>query len=220
MKMSNKGLVELAGHEGICLSKYRDSVGVWTIGVGATRTEIPDLAKWPLNKKITVQEAINLFKKSIVRYENALNKHLKRPIKQTEFDALCSWCYNVGTGWVRKATVIRLINQGVKGQRLYDALMMYRKPKEIIGRRRKEAKLLRDGTYSNDGRALLFPVSSRGYPIYSHGKSINVWAYLDTPDPEEPVAKPIPKEDEKTFETKPNIVFLLWQGLLSLLKGL
>ena len=31
MKTSNEGKVEIIGHEGIALSKYKDSVGVWTI---------------------------------------------------------------------------------------------------------------------------------------------------------------------------------------------
>jgi len=171
-------MVELAGHEGICLSKYKDSVGVWTIGVGATRSEIPDIASWPLSKTITVEEAFELFDKSIRKYENALNKFINVEIPQTSFDALVSWCYNVGTGWVGKASVIRLINQGVTGKPLYDALMMYRKPVEITLRRKKEANLLAYGKYTNNGTCLLFPVSSTGRPIYGKGRSINAWDYI------------------------------------------
>jgi lysozyme len=195
MKISNSGLVELVGHEGVCLSKYKDSVGVWTIGIGATKTEIPDLASWPLDKKITMQQAFDLLKKGIVKYEDALNTFLTVPIKQTEFDALCSWCYNVGVGWVPKASVIRLINNGQSGQILFDALMMYQKPKEIINRRRKEAVLLREGKYSNQGIGLLFPVSDRGYPVYAKGKPINVWEYLGEGNQAQPVPEVVTKED-------------------------
>ena len=178
MKTSNEGMVEILGHEGICLSKYKDSVGVWTIAGGATRTEIPDLASWPLSKTLTMQEAFELFSKSIVRYENAINKALDKPVPQHMFDALVSWCYNVGVGWAPKSTVIKLINQGVSGQKLYSALMIYNKPKEIVGRRVKEAILLTKGTYSNGGKALLFPVNSKGIPVYGKGKQINVWEYI------------------------------------------
>lgn len=210
MKMSDKGLVELVGHEGVCLSKYKDSVGVWTIGIGATKTEIPDLASWPLNKTILMQEAFDLLKKGIVKYENALNAHIKKPIRQTEFDALCSWCYNVGVGWVPKASVIRKINAGFHGQELYDALMMFQKPKEIIGRRRKEAELIRDGKYSNNGQALLFPVSSKGNPVYGAGKQIDVWHYLD--------AKPSPQliATEEQNLSADKAAASLWNGLKSL----
>jgi len=178
MKTSDAGLVELVGHEGVCLSKYKDSVGVWTIGIGATKTEIPDLASWPLSKTISMDEAFALLRKGISKYENALNKYIKREISQTMFDALASWCYNVGVGWVPKATVIKLINQGVTGKPLYDALMMFKQPREIIARRKKEANLLAYGKYSNNGKALLFPVGKTGIPSYSRGTTIDVWEYM------------------------------------------
>lgn len=191
MCTSNEGKVEIIGHEGICLSKYKDSVGVWTIAGGATRTEIPDLASWPLFKTLTMQEAFDLFSRSIVKYENAINKALDRPVPQHVFDALVSWCYNVGVGWASKATVIKLINQGVTGQKLYAALMAYNKPKEIIGRRVKEAILLTRGTYSNGGKALLFPVNSKGNPVYAKGKQINVWEYISHSTSVQPVPYPV-----------------------------
>lgn len=180
MHMSKKGMIELAGHEGICLTKYKDSVGVWTIGVGATRTEIPDIARWPQDKSITVEEAFELMKKSIVKYEKGVRRALKVDVPQHTFDALVSWCYNVGTGWCKKATVIKLLNKGVSpsSSKVYNALMMFKKPREIIRRRTKEAVLLTTGVYSNKGRALLFPVSKKGSPVYSKGKTIDVNKYL------------------------------------------
>ena len=180
MRISKKGMIELAGHEGICLNKYKDSVGVWTIGIGATRTEIPDIALWPQEKSITIQEAFDLMQKSIVKYEKGVRRALRVDVPQHTFDALVSWCYNVGTGWCKKASVIKLLNKGVhhSDRRVYNALMMYKKPKEIIPRRKKEAILLTTGVYSNEGKALLFPVSKYGKPIYSKGRSIVVSQYL------------------------------------------
>lgn len=206
MRTSNEGKVELIGHEGIALSKYKDSVGVWTIAVGATKTEIPDLADWPLDKKITMQDAFELFSKSLGRYEDALNKALTREIHQYQFDALVSWCYNVGVGWVNKASVIRLLNTGeATPEKLKSALMLFNKPKEIISRRMKEATLLASGKYSNDGKALLFPVSSRGYPMYSKGEMINVWKFISQTAPE-PSALEVFQHEEKNHESKPNII--------------
>lgn len=214
MRISNKGLVEIAGHEGICLSKYKDSVGVWTIGIGATRTEIPDLASWPMNKTITIQEAFDLLAKSITKYEDEINKYLTRTILQTQFDALVSWCYNVGTGWVSKASVIKHVNAGADNKTLYDSLMMFNKPKEIIHRRMKEANLLAYGRYGNDGRANLFPVSSKGYPMYSKGKLINVWEYIGNTSEIDPNIFHIDNEDEKQAEVKPGLI----NSLLNLFK--
>jgi lysozyme len=36
MKVSTRGLAEIASHEGIVTSRYKDSVGVWTLGIGHT----------------------------------------------------------------------------------------------------------------------------------------------------------------------------------------
>jgi lysozyme len=206
MKTSNEGLVELVGHEGVALSKYKDSVGVWTVGIGATVTEIPGIASWPLGRKITVQESFELLSKSIVKYENAVNKALTRNIPQYQFDALVSWCYNVGVDWPRKATVVKLINQDAPIKQLYSALMMFKKPPEIIGRRIKEAILLSTGKYSNNGRALLFPVSSSGYPMYGKGTLINVWQYINHTSTEQPIPPEVPKEEQKKQETRPSLL--------------
>lgn len=208
--MSKEGLAMLASLEGICLSKYKDSVGVWTIGVGATRTEIKDIASWPKSRKITIEEAFELLKKSIVRYENGINRHLKREIPQHQFDALVSWCYNVGVGWVRKSTIMRLINKGVKSKaRLRAALMMYKKPPEIQVRRRKEARLLTDGVYSGRGKANVFPVSKSGRPMYSKGYQVNVLDYIkeDTKPKPQTIKQAIKKvEEEVAIEEAVNVV--------------
>ena len=87
---------------------------------------------------------------------------------------------------------------------------MYQKPKSIIGRRKKEATLLSTGRYSNTaGRTNLFPVSSRGYPMYEKGVSINVWEYLDGSNETAPIVPTVSKKDEKMFETKPSLKHVL-----------
>lgn len=177
MEISLEGMVNLIGLEGICLSPYLDSVGVWTIGVGATRTEIPGLnASHP---DITMAEAIALFKQSIKRYTNPISNALKVAIEQHQFDALASWCYNVGVGGMKSSSLIRDINAKAKPQVIYNDFLKWNKPKEIIGRRTKEAKLYSTGVYSENGKALLFPIGSNHKPIYSKGKSINVYDLLN-----------------------------------------
>lgn len=215
MQTSNEGLVEIIGHEGISYTKYRDSVGVWTIGAGFTKTEIPDLDTWPMDKSISLLEIFNLIKKCIVHYENAINRALKVSVKQTQFDALVSWCYNVGVGYTQPvtdkkgnvvrgvATVLKLVNQGASGDALFKALLMYRKPPEIIGRRTKEARLLSNGVYSNDGKANLFPVSSKGYPVYSKGTTINIWQYIPHTSESLPIVPVITLAEEKQAAVKP-----------------
>ncbi len=60
MKMSLRGLAELAGHEGIVLSPYKDSVGIWTIGVGHTAAAgAPDPAR--MTKAMDLAEILRVF---------------------------------------------------------------------------------------------------------------------------------------------------------------
>jgi len=186
-RMSPKGRGMLANLEDIVLTKYKDSVNVWTIGIGATRTEIPDIADWPLNKQISVSEAFSLFDASLQKYEKAVREALTVEVEQHVFDAMVSWCYNVGTGWCKKdkngkirATFIRLINDGVKpsDKRVYKAFMRFKKPAEIIGRRKKEAKLLTKGVYSHWTTAEVVPVSKKGSPLYSKAETIDITQYL------------------------------------------
>lgn len=180
MRMSREGKAMLTHLEGICLTKYLCAANVWTIGVGATGTVIKDINSWPMDKAITVEEAFDLLDRGLQRYERAVRKALKVEVPQHAFDALVSWCYNVGTGWAHKASVIKLINKGVpvSDKRVYDALMRYKKPSSIIGRRRKEAKLLTRGVYSGNFKANLCPVSKKGRPIYAKGKQIDLNNYL------------------------------------------
>jgi lysozyme len=177
MKTSLKGLVEISSHEGLCLTKYLDSVGVQTIGVGATVSEVPDIKQWRWDKKLTIPEVFDLFKKSIVKYENAINKALKVPVEQHQFDALVSICYNIGTSGASNSTFMKRINAGDTNKRIADAILMWNKPPEIMGRRKKEAKLYTTGEYG-DGKVLVFPVSSTHKPQYAKGYSINALEYL------------------------------------------
>lgn len=178
MRMSNAGKIELMGHEGIALSKYYDSVGCATIGPGLTVTEIPDLASWPLNKTLTLEQCLYLFSQGLVSYERAVSAGLKVSVSQAKFDALVSWCYNVGTGWVPKAQIFRDINANADANTVGDDFMHFVTPPEITGRRNKERLLYVTEQYQNKGKILLFPVSSSGYPVYSRGRNIDASALI------------------------------------------
>lgn len=177
MKSSLEGLVFLASLEGVALSKYLCSAGVVTIGVGATKSEIPDIAEWPASKTITVEDAFDLLDKSIVRYENAINKALKVEVTQNQFDALVSIAYNIGTHGAATSTFMRRINTGASMSAITAAILMWDKPKEIIGRRKKEVELFSKGNYG-DGKVSVFAVNSKLQPVYSKGKIIDARKYL------------------------------------------
>ena len=134
MKMSPEGRRRLIKREGCILESYKDSVGVWTIGVGHTAAAghpipVPGLV-------ITQADADAILERDLVQYENAINNALKVPVAQHEFDALVSICFNVGPKFAQ-STAIRLLNRGDRDGAA-SAIMLWNKPPEIIGRRRSE----------------------------------------------------------------------------------
>ena len=161
-------------HEGICLEPYLDSVGVWTIGVGQTKSD--DIDPRTMGK-ITLEQAIDLFKRKIVPYDAAVSA-LRLNLKQHQHDALVSLCYNFGPGNLRKLCGGRTLAE------IGEAIMLYTKPKEITERRRKEQRLFKSGIYSNtDGAVLVFPVENH-HPRYGNGYRINARPYFsDLPKP-------------------------------------
>lgn len=135
MKMSAEGRRRLTQREGVRLNAYRDSVGVWTIGIGHTAAA-GDPRPYP-GMRITAAEADAILSRDLVQYENAVSEAVKVQLTQYEFDALVSFCFNIGTGGLRRSTCVRMLNMG-KRLAAADAMLMWDRPPEIIGRRRSE----------------------------------------------------------------------------------
>lgn len=156
MKISTKGVLEIAEHEGVVLGPYLDSVGVWTWGVGHTAAAGgPEPAKMPREDtrawtdarvKAELVRALRQFDIDLDSYEARVAKAVKVPLKQHEFDALVSFDFN--TGGIFKAKLTQAINRGDKGG---DGFMGWIKPKEITKRRQAEQALFRTGRYDANG---------------------------------------------------------------------
>ncbi|QIG98170.1 lysozyme [Bradyrhizobium sp. 6(2017)] len=151
MNISTKGLIEIMSLEGVCLSPYLDSVGVWTIGVGITKYDGKDPQTMGA---ITFDQALAMFKDRIKAYEAPVQA-LRLNLSQTQFDALVSFCFNVGPGNLAKLCHGRTLEQ------IGDAFSLYHQPPEITERRNKEQKLFKTGAYSSNGKVLVFPESQR-----------------------------------------------------------
>lgn len=170
MRMSREGALELIGHEAVVLSRYRDSKGIWTIGVGHTaEAGSPDPEAY--EGEMPLAEAIELFRRDLLRYEDEVNGAIKAPLSQTEFDALVSFHFN--TGGIRQAALTASINRGDKATAA-EQFMSWRRPAEIVGRRRKEQKLFREGVYSNGGRAQLIPAAPDGRVLWSRARTVSL----------------------------------------------
>lgn len=136
-RMSAIGLATLIAREGRRLTAYKDSVGVWTIGIGHTAAAGSPAPKAGMT--ITAAEADAIFARDIVQYEQAVWSAIEAPLADHQFDALASICYNIGQSGFAGSTFVKRINAGATPASIREAILMWRKPAEIISRRTAEA---------------------------------------------------------------------------------
>lgn len=104
MKMSDKGLAVLMLREGKRNKAYRDTKGIWTIGVGHTGPEVVEGLVW------TDAQVISALQLDIVKCEDAINQNVRVGLTQNQFDALCSFIFNVGVGAFTRSTLLKKLN--------------------------------------------------------------------------------------------------------------
>jgi lysozyme len=166
LKISDRGLNELIkpfeGYlkklpDGRCTT-YRCPANVLTIGYGCTEG-ITEGMVW------TEQEATEALAREMLKHEQAVEKMLRVPVSQEQFDALVSLSYNVGAGAVGRSTLLRHLNAGdyaraashfadFKRSRVYGALAKRYGVKDgeravlpgLVRRRAAEAALFLEGT--------------------------------------------------------------------------
>ena len=109
MKLSENGFKIIKNFEGLRLDAYRDVAGVWTIGYGSTRYHDGKLVK-PGDKLAGIIQADALFSNTLGQYENAVNRSVKVPLTQNQFDALVSFTYNEGAGALHGSSLLLLLN--------------------------------------------------------------------------------------------------------------
>ncbi len=175
MKMSKNGIIELANYEAMSNSVYLDSGGVRTIGIGMTLSEIPDIASWAWDKYLTDVECVGLYIKSLVKYENALNKVLLVEIPQHQYDALVSITYNIGTGGMAGSTFMKRLNKGDSPESVVSAMKAWNKDngkviKGLVNRRNAEGVVFLTGEYQNDGTVTHIEVDPRTHKPHYRGR--------------------------------------------------
>ena len=109
MKTSSKGKAIIKQYEGFRAKPYLCPAGVPTIGYGATY--YADGRKVTLrDAPISEADADKLLDKMLVKYEDAVNRYVQVPINQNQFDALVSFCYNLGQENLRNSTLLKKVN--------------------------------------------------------------------------------------------------------------
>jgi lysozyme len=108
MNISEAGIDAIAQREGERLTAYPDPATggePWTIGVGHTGSV-------EQGDTITQDESRAFLAADLATAEAAINRGVKVPISQNEFDALCSFTFNVGVANFMTSTLLRLLNIG------------------------------------------------------------------------------------------------------------
>ncbi len=109
MKTSSKGKAIIKQYEGFRAKPYLCPAGVPTIGYGATY--YADGRKVTLKDAAIVEaDADKLLDKMLVKYEDAVNRYVQVPMTQNQFDALVSFCYNLGQENLRNSTLLKKLN--------------------------------------------------------------------------------------------------------------
>lgn len=109
------GLSLVKQFEGFGPKWYPDPAHGWkvpTIGYG--HTDAAGEPKYAATKSIVLTEATatDILRRDMQKYADAVSKAVKVPLTDNQFDALVSWCYNVGPGAVAGSTLVRKLNAG------------------------------------------------------------------------------------------------------------
>ncbi len=107
-KIGKEGLSLIKKWEGCKLKAYVCSAGVNTIGFGNTFYQ--DGTKVKLGDVITQFQADKLLLDTLVRFEQYVDSMTTDSVNQYQFDALVSFCYNVGSTNLKKSTLLKMIN--------------------------------------------------------------------------------------------------------------
>jgi lysozyme len=105
MLYGKDGLHLTQGFEKCRLVPYKDSGGVWTNGWGNTHGVVPGQAitqfKADADLLVNVQSAVD-----------TVNRLVKVPLTQHQFDALVDFCFNAGEPNFASSTLLRILNAG------------------------------------------------------------------------------------------------------------
>lgn len=112
MRASINGINLIKQFEGCRYSPYRDSVGLWTVGYGHLIGDGKSLPSGD-NRVFTQKEIDDFLVNDLMHVESGISVLIRVPITQNQFDALCSFCYNLGVGTLQKSTLLKDINSSL-----------------------------------------------------------------------------------------------------------
>jgi lysozyme len=108
VNISQNGIALIKKFEGCSLEAYPDPATggrPWTIGYGHTHAVEP-------HTYITQEQADAFLREDLTLAELAIHANVRVPITQNQFDALCSFTFNLGVAALVGSTLLKKINAG------------------------------------------------------------------------------------------------------------
>ena len=126
MKISKQGLDLIKEVEGKRNTAYNDSGGASTIGIGhlLTKSErvsgkiVIKYGNPHTNETISYANGISdkhvyaLFQYDLIPVESIISLGVKVPLTQYQYDALCSFIFNIGINAFASSTLVKVLNSG------------------------------------------------------------------------------------------------------------
>jgi lysozyme len=124
VNVSKAAIALIKHHEGVRNRPYRCPANLWTCGVGHLIGDGKSLPEsW--NRTFSQEEIDGLLKSDLRRFELGVHKMLPNvPLRQHEFDAIISFCFNLGLGCFQRSTIRQALLRGDKTQAM-ESLVKY-----------------------------------------------------------------------------------------------
>lgn len=143
MNQSDAGREFLKQQEGFRATPYKDGNGFGTIGFGHK------IKKGEVFGAISSVEATAILERDVAIAEKCINDNVHISLSQNQFDALCSFVYNIGCAGFMGSQVLFYLNKN-KYEEAADAFMNWHRP-NLEGRRKREIALFKgDGNASRN----------------------------------------------------------------------
>lgn len=144
-KTGKAGIALIKKYEGFKSAPYICPAGVPTIGYGNTY--------YPNGKRVTMgdvpvteEQATKLLTDMLITFERSVDSFTRDDITQNQFDALVSFCYNLGAGNLKSSTLLKKVNLNPNDPTIKDEFLKWvraggKKLKGLMARRTDEANL-------------------------------------------------------------------------------
>lgn len=177
LSLTPRVALELVSHEAIVREAYKDSVGVWTWGIGVTDKSGHKVMRYkdaPQSIEHVLRVYLWLLREKYI--PDVVKAFAGYTLTEAQFAAALSFHYN--TGAILKASWVKKVKAGDLAGAA-KAIMDWNKPREILERRGKERDLFFGGDWSYDGKVTVYEVRKPSYaPNWRTAKRVDITADL------------------------------------------